>query len=261
MADSTTQGSTGSQPVSDLQLAREYYAGQPLSPLSTSDEAATSVLPAGVNLEAVTAPATAGTNPFDIAGNATVIEAPNVSETAASNNTNPNITQKTDASGSTPATATGVTKGTPVANANSNTVHICDICNGMANVIAQARAAILKALKDLRDQILEALGLGDVEAQIKAAKAAADWVKKVIKTIQDTIQTIQEYINWIDNLISMLKQAIEDAIKNGLQHLVDQFKQCLAEAQASAAQAVSASKTQQDAADSASANTTATATQ
>ena len=254
MADSTTQGSTGSQPVSDLQLAREYYAGQPLSPLSTSEEVATSVLPAGVNLEAVTAPATAGTNPFDIAGNATVIEAPNVSETAASNNTNPNIAQKTDASGSTPATATGVTKGTPVANANSNTVHICDICNGMANVI-------LKALKDLRDQILQALGLGDVEAQIKAAKAAAEWVKKVIKTIQDTIQTIQEYIKWINNLISMLKQAIEDAIKSGLQHLVDQFKQCLAEAQASAAQAVSASKTQQDAADSASANTTATATQ
>ena len=242
MADSTTQGSTGSQPVSDLQKAREFYAAQPLAPLANTNASATSVQPAGVNLETVTAPATAGTNPFDIAGNATVVEVPNVSATSASNNTNPNIAQKTGTSGTTPATATGVTKGTPVANANSKTVHVCDICNGMASTIAQARSAILKALKELRTAILNALGLGDVEAQIKAAKAAAEWVKKVIKTIQDTIQTIQAYIKWITNLIETLKKAIQDAIKNGLQHLVDQFKQCLAEAEASAEKAVSASK-------------------
>ena len=244
MVDSTTQGSTGSQPISELEQARRFYAAQPLSPLSTSDASATSTLPPGVNLEAVTAPAIAGTNPFDIAGNATVVEVPNVSATSANNNTNPNIAQKTGTSGTTPATATGVTKGTPVANANSKTVHVCDICNGMANVIAQARSAILKALKELRNAILQALGLGDVEAQIKAAKAAADWVKKVIKTIQDTIQTIQAYIKWITNLIETLKKAIEDAIKNGLQHLVDQFKQCLAEAEASAQKAISASNAQ-----------------
>ena len=175
---------------------------------------------------------------LNIAGNATPSTTPDIATSSAPNNTNPNITQKTDASATIPLTAQGVTAGTGISNANSGTVHVCDVCGPIGVTIAQARMAIMQALKELRKQILEALGLGDVEAQAKALKAQVDMFKKAIKAVQDFIQTIENYLKMLETLIKVLENYITGLIKAGLKELVDQFSKCLADAKASYAAGV-----------------------
>ena len=181
-------------------------------------------------------------NALGVAGNAVASETPDVSPTTAPNNTNANIAQKTDASQTIPPTGAGVTAGTPISNANMNTVHVCDVCGSIGMGIAQARMEIMQALKALRQEVLDALGLGDAEAQAKALKAQVAMFKKAIKAVQDFIQTVENYLKMLETLIKVLENYITALIKSGLKELVSQFQQCLSDAKASYAAGVAQQK-------------------
>jgi hypothetical protein len=229
----------GATPVSTLEQARRYYANEPLStPVPTVAGVQQKVTEVQVALEAL------GVN-----GDPLPIDNINCSSTAASNNPNPNIGPTTNASCTTPPSAAGITAGTAIANANQNTVHVCDVCGGIGMAIAQARMVILKALAELRKAILDYLGLGDVEAQAKAIKAQIEMFKKWVKAIQDFIQMVKQRIKELEALINLLTKYIQDLIKAGLHELVAQFQQCLTDAKASYAAGVEQAKVAQQAQD------------
>jgi len=227
MTDSTVQGTTDAKPVSTLQQARRFYQAQPLSTLDAAN-AGTQQVVAQVQSDVQTI-----LNDLGVEGNPTPTTTTNPSVTAAVVNTNANITQTTNASGTTPTTATGITAGSPIANANANTVHVCDICGPIGVGVAQARMAIMQALKSARDQILQALGLSDAEAQAKAVKNAIQMAQKTIKAIKTFIETIQNYLQELEKLIQALEQGLEAMIKAGLDNLIKQFQKCLSDAKSS----------------------------
>ena len=238
----------GATPVSTLEQARRYYANQPLSPpvsIATVAEKAVTEVQAAL--------AALGVN-----GDPSPIDNINCSSTAASNNPNSNIGLTTDASCTTPPSAAGITAGTAIANANQNTVHVCDVCGGIGMAIAQARMVILKALAELRQAILDYLGLGDVEAQAKAIKAQIEMFKKWVKAIQDFIQMVKQRLKELEALINLLTKYIQDLIKAGLHELVAQFQQCLTDAKVSYAAGVEQAKLAQQAQDDQTAKQTQT---
>ena len=249
MTDSTVQGTTDAKPVSTLQQARRVYQAQTLSTLDEAN-AGTQQVVVQVQSDVQTI-----LNGLGVEGNPTPITTTNTSATAAVVNTNANITQTKNSSGTTPTTATGITAGSPIANANANTVHVCDVCGPIGVGVAQARMAIMQALKSARDQILQALGLSDAEAQAKAVKNAIQMAQKTIKAIKTFIETIQNYLQELEKLIQALETGLEEMIKAGLGNLIKQFQECLSHAKSSYAAGVA----QQQSA-SASSNTTTTPT-
>ena len=128
-------------------------------------------------------------------------------------------------------------------------------CGSIGFGIAEARSAILQALKSARDQILQALGLGDAEAQVKAAKQALAMVQKVIKAIQNAIDFYKKWLQDLENLIKALENGLAEMIKNGLKEIAQQFQQCLTDAKASYAQGQANFNAQQAAATTVSAST------
>lgn len=235
-------GAVGDNPgiPSTLEQARKYYANQPLSePIAQATDL--------INQKVTEVQA--ALDALGVGGNAIPTTDTNCSPASASNNPNPNIGATTDQSCTTPKTAAGITQGTAIQNANQNTVHVCDVCGGIGMAIAQARMAILKALAELRQAILEYLGLGDVEAQAKAIKAQIDMFKKWVKAIQDFIQMVKQRLKELEALITLLTKYIQDLIKAGLHELVAQFQQCLTDAKASYAAGVEQAKIAQAAQD------------
>jgi hypothetical protein len=248
MATSKVQGTTNSTQVSDLQKERQYYQAQPLSDLGTANAGIQQVVSeAQADAVAEEEQLQPILSALDVQGSPLPTTVVNVNAGAASANPNPNIGQKTNASGTSPSTATGITAGSPIANANQNTVHVCDICGPLGYGIASARSAILQALKSARDAILNALGLGDAEAQVKAAQQAINMAKKVINAIKSAIDFIQTWMKKLEALIQALEQGLTEMIKNGLHAIAAQFQQCLTDAKASYAQGQASFNAQQQA--------------
>lgn len=137
--------------------------------------------------------------------------------------------------------ARGVVTNTSVAKANASVVHVCDITGDVKYSIALVSLKIGETLQAIR-KALSALWAGvtsspfadEVRAVIKTIKAEIKVAQKFIKSVVDKLKVIQDVIAKLQQLISYIKSLPA--------RLFNLLQQCLTEATASLADAITNSK-------------------
>ena len=145
-----------------------------------------------------------------------------------------------------PPIARSIVLGTSQGAAANNRIHNCDICAELDKDVAVLKSKVMGLVKALR-LAAAALFAGtsslpiveEAKAIIKAIKTKIKLIQKELKPIIDEIKAWQAYIAYLQKLIAYINSLPAELRKI--------FEQCLAEANASLKQALSASSSLTDA--------------
>ncbi len=131
---------------------------------------------------------------------------------------------------SSPRLGRGIIEGTPIAIANRNRAHVCDISAPLRNAAAIARlksSQLIKAIRDAIRAVLKALGFSPESEAARFIEIAKKLLRE-LKFIQSIIQEIRDFTQVILGYARQIRAMI-DWILSLPKKLAQLLSQCLSE--------------------------------